>query len=261
MLKRFYYSLLKPTRIALYIKDKIILSFLYALFFIVLCSAPSIIKFVNSNNNISQSEIKYITNQIPENSGAKFNDNTFIVEKGFTVYDYDKIQYNFGVTPEIGRNNITFVFDKERLNVYRYGVIALSQSYKALNVENFSFDDINTNAQSFYSFKNLYSSIYNNLFRENALFYSLGVIIDTVLTFLIVAVLLYIVTCFKNPFLGFNHRINLSIYSMTWTFIGIFIGNYFNQPIFAYIAAAISTFCLTRALSVIKVVQIPKGRV
>ena len=259
MIKRFYYSLLKPSRIALFIKDNIFLSLLYFLFFLVLSICPSIVKHINSNNDISSASFNYIYNQIPENNKLVFSNNKLIIDTKFMVKDPDYNCYYFGDVEAFNTNTVSFVLKEDNYTIYNNGKIFGTFDYSKLNVSDFSLEKIKTSSQDYYSFKSLFSAIYNTHFRYQPIEYSVTLFVSELFDMLFAGLIFYMIAWVKSPFLTSRHKLNITIYSLTYTFIGLFLDAYFGLDFLVYIFFIPSIVCLFRALSVIKVVKIPRG--
>lgn len=260
-MNRLYYALIHPSRIALYFRDKLYISIIYLTFFIVLSVSPLIIKHSNSRYYFTNSEINYLVNQVLSSSNGVFNDNTFSIDTPFSITDLDNVQYNFDTTNTLSTSSkdIVFVFSSSSIIVYQYGNRIMNTSYSKVNINNFSLDLVSSNSCDYYSFKNLFETIYNSYFKTNDISYTSEVIEEAIFTYLIIIILLYFITFLKNPYLKRSERFNLVVYSMTYAFICIFLSNYFSIEFFKYIGAFISTFCLVKALSSIKIIKLPKG--
>lgn len=260
-MNRLYYALIHPSRIALFIKDKLYVSIIYLIAFIILSVSPLIIKHSNSRYYFTNSEINYLVNQIPNESNGVFSSNTFSIDTPFSVTDEDDVIYNFDTTNtlKISSSNIVFVFSSTSIIVYQNGTRIMNTSYSNIKIDDFSFDLVSTDSTHYYSFKNLFETIYNSYFKANNISFTSEVIEEAIFTYLIILILLYIVTGLKNPYLRRSERFNLIVYSMTYSFICIFLSNYFSIEFFKYLGAFISTYCLVKALSSIKIIKIPKG--
>ena len=259
-MNRLYYALIHPSRIALYFRDKLYISILYLTFFIVLSVSPLIIKHSNSSY-FTNSEINYLVNQVLSSSNGVFNDNTFSIDTPFSITDLDNVQYNFDTTNTLSTSSkdVVFVFSSSSIIVYQYGNRIMNTSYSKVNINNFSLNLVSSNSCDYYSFKNLFETIYNSYFKTNDISYTSEVIEEAIFTYLIIIILLYFITFLKNPYLKRSERFNLVVYSMTYAFICIFLCNYFEISFLKYLGAFISTFCLVKALSSIKIIKLPKG--
>lgn len=260
-MNRLYYALIHPTRLAMYVKDKLYIPILYSIFFIILSILPKTIRYVNKDKGISTTEYSFIVNQVSKDSNASFSNYTFKIDTPFSITDSSNITYNFDTTNTLSTNKTTyvFVFTESSLVLYNNGVRAANTSYETLKFNDVNLNDIFNNSASYYSFKNIYNTIYETYFSYSNEYYIIQTISDAIFTYLIIIALLFIVSAMKCPYLKASNRFTLILYSLTWTYICIFIGNYYSLGIMPYLGAFISTFCLIKALSSIRVIKVNKG--
>ncbi len=260
-MNRLYYALIHPSRIALFLRDKLYISIIYLIGFIILSVSPVIIKHSNSKYYFTNSEINYLVNQIPNECNGEFKDNSFTIDTPFSITDEQNVIYNFDTnnTLKISSSNIVLVFSSSSIIVYQNGNRIMNTSYSKVGVDDFSFDLVHSDSAHYYSFKNLFETIYNSYFKTNDITFTSQTIEDAIFTYLIILVLLYFITFLKNPYLKRSERFNIIVYSMTYSYIFIFLGNYFSMSLLPYIGAFFSTYCLVKALSSIKIIKLPKG--
>jgi hypothetical protein len=252
--------MIRPSRIALYLKDKLVLSFFYFLFFSILVVMPNVIRYNVNDNSLTNSQIEELLQKRPESSNAYFKDAAFSTDSKFSL-SYDDVKYNFGNGQELS-NNLTIEFNDVNMTFYKNKTAVMTVKYSSLNISNFNFDKIDTKNYNtdFFSFKNMINDIYYNYFRESNLKSSIILILDNIFTSFVVLALIFIICGFLNPYLKAIHKFNLSVYSSTWYFVIKFVHNYFELRFLVYIGVLVALFCLVRALSSIKVVKVPKER-
>ncbi len=258
-MNRLYYALIHPSRLGIYLKDKFYIPLIYLICFMLLSVSPLIIKHNNSRYYFTPSETNYLVKQVPTNSNGIFENNTFTIDNAFSITDTDNVIYNFDTTNSIAINtkSVVFVFSSSSLIVYQNGTRIINTSYSNFNIDNFNLNDVNSDSKAYYSFQKIFENIYNDYFKSSNVYFISETITDAIFIYLIIILLLYVVTILRNPYLNRSQRFNLAIYSMTYSFIFIFIGNYFNLKIMPYIGTFISTYCLLKSLKNIKVIKLP----
>ncbi len=259
MIRRLYYSILKPSRIALFIKDNVLLSLLYFLLLFVISISPQIITYTNTNKDIDQASYAYIVSQIPQDTNARFESGKLLCDNPFVVVDKKGYKYSFGKTDSIDTKTIFFSMQEDSFTVYNVGTIYGTYKYDSLNISDFKFSDVFTNSGVYYQFKNVFNAIYHKYLNYSPLEYTAALAFNVFLDLLFAGLVLYMISWFRSPFLETKHKMNLTLYSLTWTFIGLFLDGYFRLSILRYIGFGFSFICLVRALSVIKVVKVPRG--
>ena len=259
MLRRLYNSLLRPRYIALYLKDKVWISLLYAFIAAIIMISPTVVSYCFHTDYIQLSTLNEAVLMIPTEYNTKVENYTFTTDKEFQIV-VDTVTYNFGKGENlVSSKGVTFVFSEDKILIYQNQQFVGTDSFKTLGVEDLNFSSLSTNSQEYAKYYSMMNNIYNTYFRYSNLQYSVSVLIRGILELLIVVAILVLFTSVMAPFLKRTHKINLSIYSLTWYYVLTFIGNVFSLPYIYLLGFLIAIFFLRKALSSIKIISIPKG--
>ena len=259
MFKRLAYSLFKPKHIALFIKDKIYMSFIYLFIAIFLCALPSILKYVNSSTTISWTEYNNAINEIAlySDSNAKIVDSKFSINESesFKV-KIDGYYYLFG-NQEVSSFDTYFYFSTDSFELHT-STGSAKTLYKDLGYENIDFSSLTTSNDESIKFKSFLDDIYAKYFRYSNSTYISSQIFSTIIEVLIALVIVFVLVSFLMPFLQPKHKFNLCVYSFSWFYITYIIGSLMGATIIEYVGLIVSFFFIRKAMSSIKIVNIKK---
>ena len=259
MIRRLYNSLFRPKYIALYLKDKLWLSFLYLIILFLVSLSPAIVKYSVTQNNISFTDLNSAVDLIPENSNAKVVDYVFSTDNAFQI-KVDTVTYNFGTKDlYVPNKGVTFVYSGENIIVYQDGVKLITDSFKNIGVKDINFYKVKTDSKEYANYYVMMNTIYNKYFRLSNLNYGVEVVRSGLVETILIIVVLYFAVSMMAPFLKGNHKLNIVIYSLTWYFVLMFISNATVLTYLYFVGLVIAFIFIRKALSSIKIIQIPKG--
>ena len=259
MFRRLYYSLFKPKRIALFIKDRLYLSMLYALFFVLLFTIPTIVSYSVSNNNISLTSFNAMVSDIPTDSNAKIENYIFTTDKVFSV-TVDEVVYDFGTTKDVSQSNsLTVVFSESNVIFYQYTYQVATASYQSLGFSNIDFNVLTTDSANYTSLQNAMNTIYNTYYRYSNYTYAISAIFNAILKDIILTGIIFLIITMAAPILKPSFRLNISIYSLSWYYILMFFQNALGMSYIYIIGIVLAFFFARKALSSIKIVPMNRG--
>jgi hypothetical protein len=259
MIRRLYNSLFRPKYIALYLKDKLWLSFLYVIILFSIAVSPAIVKYSVTQNNISFSNLNNAVDMIPQDSNAKVVDYVFSSDVAFQI-KVDTVTYNFGTKDlYVPNKGVTFVYSGESIIVYQDGIKLVTDSFKNIGVKDLNFSTVKTDSKEYANYYVMMNTIYNKYFRVSNFNYGLYIVRDGLVETILIILVLYFAVSMIAPFLKSGHKLNIVLYSLTWYFVLMFVSNATVLTYLYFVGLVIAFIFIRKALSSIKIIQIPKG--
>ncbi len=255
MYSRFKDSLVAPSNIVKYIKDKNSIVFSYFFLLIIFLTLPVVI-FEISYFGLTSGQITNLSNNYSEKLSGPYEivDNKLVID----INNYDLVKYI-----EIDYYTIGIINTPSRLLNYYYritftenglnyvsliGDVRKTYSYNELGIDNFDFDDISkANIDKFIKAINV-------VVKDNQTSYKMMMIAGSFFAgiFEVLILILLIALLNRHP-MPYKLKLKLMFYAITPYIILTFFGTVFNLGFISFIGIILSSIYLRKATEKIMV--------
>ncbi len=242
MIKRLFICLIHPSKIGLFIKDKLWIPITYFLsFFLVTASILAIRGFMTDYFIDSSADIVNMVYNVNKDINVSYKNNE-LTGDSITIYGEDYVISFFNTNSgDIGYINLNFSKEYVRINylfntkVINYEDINLKYDFNINNIQKGNSDDL-------IAFKIFLNNIFDSFLKtyQTAIYFS-----DLLYVFFILIALIFIlilVSYFTNPGIDFNCRIKLIIYDSLIYFFFLYLAIAVGYNLFMYIGMLFPAF-------------------
>lgn len=256
---KFFVNLFNPKMIGQYFTERLIKPIIYLLFFVAICSIPSVMReFENVDVTYTDDtslimEIKGREPSSMEISSNRLNDTTKVV-----TYYGETFGVAFNTTKVDDSYALVLSFADEYVQVMSYGEIIKSVRYEKLDDSSLSISKIQ--ASDYGEIHKLinYLDIAYDAYKEQTRLPAIGMQIGTAaISLLLVVLLLVLSSRLFNSFIPARIRFVIAIYASTWAFALRCVDEFTGKTSLFYIGAIVSF--VFNAIAVKQIVKVKKA--
>lgn len=234
MFKRFYVSIIQPTQIGSFLRDKLPYVFLYILFLSIFAAMPAIIT-VSFKKNFDDFTIKNIENKLFLSETPKeiinyelntLEEEAFATSDGLYVISFNKTSKAFKITFNFTKNNLELYFGPMLYKVY---------SYEDLNLENLNFNMKTNNDKD--KLVLLFGSVYKDIKKVILPSFIIATIISEMMMYLILVLISVWSYSYFSPKLKMRYRFVLASYGFTIYLVSSLLAELYNFGLLRLIGA------------------------
>ncbi|MGM9970811.1 MAG: DUF1189 family protein [Anaeroplasmataceae bacterium] len=245
---KFIDSLFRPKLIGKYINEHIIHSILYFIFFVLICSVPSVISITNTPNLTYRDQVSLFQNISNSSPSTIKVENNRLNTTDVVVFNGVNVSVSFN-TDEVS-NTLVYVFKESYFHVYYSGVKVSTIEYSRLSDSSFDISSIqNKDFDMIYHFLDILNYGYKDVLNMYIPILCLETIGTIIIEFAFIFIILLFTGGWFNPTIPTKFRAKMAVYALTWTFILYFIGVNVGMTWLFYIGAVISFIFNKIALS------------
>lgn len=266
MFKKIMTCMSMPSRIGLYLNEKMYRSFFRLILCAIIATLPFTISLLN-RTEISQTSKDIIVKeivQIDEEFRLDIVNYKLIGEKELVYQGYDAVVC-FNPNNKNTSNLVNAAeypvleLNKDRVNLYVGSMCIYSQTYHDLEVKDLSFSKMmQTDYIEYDKFLSLLNTVFSSVHGVWVLAYSLFNFISMFVIALIVAFIMAIFSKFVNPVVGFKFRLKLALDSQYIFLLFAMLATLFSASFLEYIGLIFASFYTIKALSKIVRIEIRK---
>lgn len=266
MFKKIMTCMSRPSRIGLYLNEKMFISFFRLILCAIIATLPFTIVLL-SRTEINQTSKDIIVKeiiQIDEEFQLDIVDYKLTGEKELVYQGYDAVVcFNPNNKNTSNLVNVSeypiLEFNKDRVNLYVGSMCIYSKTYRDLEIKDLSFSKMmQTDYLEYDKFVSLLNTVFNSVHKVWVLAYSLFNFISMFIISVIVALILAIFSKFVNPVVGFKFRLKLALDSQYIFMFFAMLATLFSASFLEYIGLIFACIYTIKALSKIVRIEIRK---
>lgn len=254
MIRRLNISISQPSKIGMFMNDKLWINLLFVFIVSILCSIPSIIK-VSTYKGFDTNIISNIDDVYKSVKSVNTKEKKYLPEVEIKDYKligtdsggfvYEQFGFYFNEKPSSMIYDLFFTDDS--IEFHMAGALVKDYSYEDLGLDNVDFNNLDIKDADFTKSVRALEYIFNDnksIWAAVEISSNIGA---TIIRHFIAALIIAFLAMFGS-FIPFKYLYKLAIYAVTIFQISLLFYGLFNAPIFTYIGIILAFVYIRRAM-------------